>query len=439
MAVTDPFFGLRTTADWEENQFPENWREGLLWLYPNGDAPLTAILSLMRNSTIPKFDVSWYIDRMASRGGTLTGVYTDSGLSSAYVSGGVAGQTLYIKMKASSTTYSDALIGHFKVGSTASIGKELDPTLWVVALVTQTVSNGASSYIRITLLEADDNSVNGFTLANADEVWISGSAYGEAGMPPEATNVIPFKFTNQTQILKTTIELSGTTLASKMRPMEALDYERKKKLEDHGRDIEEAILTGVYYEDTDDDGNIRRFMRGLLSFLKTYASTNIMDFRYDTDFGGMSWLEGGEDWLDNAIEHISLWSSAPERLGLCGNSFLMGLNRLIKHKGLVPLTSMTMAYGIKVTRWETPVGDIYLKRHPLFNLKASYRRSCLILDPRDLVYDTLEGRDFKIEDVTTKGFDGVQEQFLSEATVELSNVDQMGLLNGVGSDSLVNV
>ena len=47
MAGNPGFLGMRGTGDWATNQRPENWRETILYLYPNGAAPLTAILSMM--------------------------------------------------------------------------------------------------------------------------------------------------------------------------------------------------------------------------------------------------------------------------------------------------------------------------------------------------------------------------------------------------------
>lgn len=41
------FLGMRGTGDWATDERPMNWRQGILLLYPNGSAPLTAILSKM--------------------------------------------------------------------------------------------------------------------------------------------------------------------------------------------------------------------------------------------------------------------------------------------------------------------------------------------------------------------------------------------------------
>ena len=43
------FLGMRGTGDWATDQRPKNWRETILFLYPNGKMPLTAIMSKMKS------------------------------------------------------------------------------------------------------------------------------------------------------------------------------------------------------------------------------------------------------------------------------------------------------------------------------------------------------------------------------------------------------
>ena len=54
------FLGMRGSGDWVTDQRPKNWREGILHLYPNGMAPLTAILSKMKEEKVddPEFKFS---------------------------------------------------------------------------------------------------------------------------------------------------------------------------------------------------------------------------------------------------------------------------------------------------------------------------------------------------------------------------------------------
>jgi hypothetical protein len=53
------FLGMRGNGDWVADQRPKSWREMILKLYPNGQAPLTAILSKMSSEAVddPEFNV----------------------------------------------------------------------------------------------------------------------------------------------------------------------------------------------------------------------------------------------------------------------------------------------------------------------------------------------------------------------------------------------
>jgi len=51
------FLGMRGTGDWVTDARPKNYRETMLFLYPNGDLPLTAMMSKMKNEKVddPEF------------------------------------------------------------------------------------------------------------------------------------------------------------------------------------------------------------------------------------------------------------------------------------------------------------------------------------------------------------------------------------------------
>jgi len=54
------FLGMRGNGDWSDSDMrPKNWREGILYLYPNGDAPLTAILSKMSEEKVDDPQSIW--------------------------------------------------------------------------------------------------------------------------------------------------------------------------------------------------------------------------------------------------------------------------------------------------------------------------------------------------------------------------------------------
>jgi len=52
--------GLRGTGDWTTDERPKNFREMILWRNPNGQTPLTALLSKMKSESTNDPEFAWY-------------------------------------------------------------------------------------------------------------------------------------------------------------------------------------------------------------------------------------------------------------------------------------------------------------------------------------------------------------------------------------------
>ncbi len=90
------FLGMRGTGDWHADQRPMNWRENILYLYPNGMTPLTAILSMMSSRKVDDPQFHWWTQAMGSVQGTVTNIFTTADLLTAYVTGANQYDTLYV-------------------------------------------------------------------------------------------------------------------------------------------------------------------------------------------------------------------------------------------------------------------------------------------------------------------------------------------------------
>src|SRR3990167_11046330 len=84
MAAT---LGLRGSGDFSTDERPKNWREKILQLFPNGEAPLTALMSKTRNQPTTDAEFNWWekrlpIQRMKVNGAHAAGataITVDSG------------------------------------------------------------------------------------------------------------------------------------------------------------------------------------------------------------------------------------------------------------------------------------------------------------------------------------------------------------------------
>ena len=92
------FLGMRGNGDWVTDQRPKSWRETILKLYPNGQAPLTAILSKMSSEKVDDPQFHWWTETFQNQGGAISDIgknanFDDTGTSSVSV-----GDILYVKV-----------------------------------------------------------------------------------------------------------------------------------------------------------------------------------------------------------------------------------------------------------------------------------------------------------------------------------------------------
>ena len=69
------FLGMRGTGDWATDERPKNWRQGILYLYPNGSAPLTGLLSKMSEESVDDPEFTWWTKTLPVQGGTVVDTY----------------------------------------------------------------------------------------------------------------------------------------------------------------------------------------------------------------------------------------------------------------------------------------------------------------------------------------------------------------------------
>lgn len=431
------FLGMRGTGSWATDQRPKSWREGILYLYPNGSAPLTAIMSMLKSEKVDDPEFYWWTKTLPAQRATITGIYTDV-LSTGYTTGGSAGDTLYVKM-------SEADAYQFKPGHQVLLRDADHYDVDVNARVTAVTKNGASSYLTVKLLEDDDNGAT-TNLSNADVCLIIGNINEEGATMPSAISYDPSKLYNYTQILRTSLSITRTARKTRLRTGDAYREMKREALELHSIEMEKALIFGVKSENTGDGGYPIRTMDGIIPIIKANASANVNNFALNASYSGKAWMDdgGGEDWLDAYLEVLFRYGST-ERLCLCGSGTLQAINRLAKAGSHLQLTPQTKAYGIQVVEWITPFGTVYFKTHPIFSQEATLRNSGLFLDTGKLKYRYIDDTAFYGEgqakqaapgtNVSRK--DGTDEEWLTECSLELHHPSCFMYLDGFGQDNSV--
>lgn len=419
------FLGMRGTGSWVTDQRPKNWREMILYLYPNGSAPLTAVLSKISEESTDDPEFNWWTKTLPKQSGAVANTYSDTGLSSAVAGATTAGTTRYVKV-------AEAVADNFREGHTALLRDASNQAIDGVGKVTVVVKNGASSYVGIKALENWHADLDD---ANIDQIYVIGTVNSEGAGSPSAITYDPTKFTNFTQIFRTPLEISRTAKATRLRTGDAYKELKREALELHSIEMEKAFLWGIKSENTGANGLPERTTDGLINFINTNASTNVLDYTNDTDIaahGGASgdaWTASGEAFLDSTLEQIFRHGST-EKLALCGSGALLGIQKIAKATGNVQLKPTSEAYGIKVVEWITPFGTVTLKTHPLLSYEAGTRNQMIVLEPDKLKYRYIT--DTKFSDVTSAGIDGLKEEYLTECGLEVHHPECFGILKGIG-------
>lgn len=425
------FLGMRGNGDWVNNQRPENWREMILYLYPNGSAPLTAILSMLASESTNDPAYHWWTKDLPEQGGDVTGVFTDAALAtSAGTAPYAVGKTLYFQV-------AEATADHFREGHQAMAQKGSDFNHAYVGKVTDVAKNGSSSYLAVRLLEASNVT---YPIGSSDAIDVSGNMNPEGATMPDALAYNPVEYFNYTQIFRTPLSITRTARKTRLRTGDAYMEAKREALELHAIEMEKAFLFSVRHSGTGANGKPERSTYGLRKFILDNATSNVSNYPTTAGYGGVNWVtsnDGGEKWLNEQLEKIFRFGNN-EKLGLVGNQALLGIQRLAQNTADVNIQPTTIAYGIRVLEWITPFGTIFLKTHPLFSYRESLRRDMLLLEPEKLRYRFVDDT-FFVEDPQDRrnrnnSRDGTEEEYITESGLEIHHPKAFGYLSGLGLD-----
>lgn len=407
--------GLRGTGDYTADERPKDFRESILWLSPNGDSPLTALMSKMGSEATTDPEFYWFeeeeVHKRLLTHGTLIAAATTT---LTVVAGG----------------------GAVSAGALACVPGDLFMVMNPTGIV------GAEEIVMVTTAPTLDTALvvargqRGTTQADiaAGSLLVKvGTAFGEGTNAARSTLKNPIRLDNYTQIFKTSYELTNTDKATKKRTGDSEANDKKRKMFDHATSMEYAYLFGRKFLDTDsENGKPRRTTQGLLRFL----TSNKTEFVTATPTGIQAvWNE------DNFIERLEPCFNVKgagignERIVFCGNGALTEINKLVTASGKntrITYDGIASFYGMKLQRWIIPQGTIYLYSHPLFNQDPVLRYSLVGINPGALKDRPL--RKTKMEDnIQTPGQDAKKGQWITESGLEVHHEKSMFYMSNVGA------
>jgi hypothetical protein len=421
---------------------PQNWRQKVLQEDPNGDAPITAILSKLKNEVTDDYQYNWFEKEFPEQGGDVDGIYLNAALTTAYSDAVPANTIVYAKVDADTA-------GLFVPGAAGLLRCGTDFTADLVGKVVDVVKNGSRSYLAIRLLRADGQGNS--TLTTCDYLMRVGSIFGEGAKSPSPISRESMRKFNYTQTFRTALEITGRMLNTTFRTGDKYQERKGDSLKDHMRDIEWGLGFGEMSDIVNEEGQHETTTKGIRAFIRDYAPDNLLDFttQAETLFKGKTWLEAGDAFFEKVMEQVT-GIGPEERLVIGGNGVLAGLNALARNRGQWTYTTETRAYGIAVREYVTPFGRFDFMRHPLFNKVPSLKNAAFVLYPGFLRYRFHKGRDTHFKRDPNNPFltknklsgpvdiDGIHEEYLTDCGLELWHPECHAFISGIGQKNTQN-
>lgn len=385
--------GLRGTGDWATDERPKNFREYILWRRPNGQAPLTALLSKMKSEKVDDPEFAWWEEELNAVRLTVN-----------YSTGFSTTDTSITVLATGAQTGDDMVPGDVLLVEKA-ITSAYNHEIVVVSSVT------SSSVIVVVRAQAGTSAA---PILNTISLTKIGNVYEEGSSSPNATTRNPSKLYNYAQIFKTAYRITNTAKITNTRTGDPLKNDMKRKMFDHSVALELAFLFGKRYETTGAAGKPQRFTGGMLYMLSQYASSRITAFTTTPT----------ESTLLDAVYPI--WDydteAGSERICFAGNGALNSLNKLAKASSSTRINfdGIVSTYGMRLQRWVFPQGELYVKTHPLFNTHGRFTNDLFVLDPGAIRYRYMRDT-AKQDNIQANDADEQKGQWLTECGLEMEH------------------
>jgi len=439
-----PVLGLIGTEQFVTERF-KNVRRSVFYQYPNGAAPLMAILSMMEEQSTNDPAFGWWEKRLADCRTTMAYISTTVAFATTVSLDGstftaASGNITFTAGTNYGVKVADA--GMFRVGQIIKMPVILaaggETELFGRVVGGDNATKIVFNCIKTTAAVDFDGAHTGY------EVLVVGSAFaqGAVGSSLGAYNK-PVQLQNYCQIFRTAFQISGTALKTSAKFDETGVYKdmAKEVSIQHMLELEKAFIFGERSTNSVDpfgttnaaNGTLPTYtMGGILWFLRQWELTSnnpygVAGATADTDDAKRIIVNSGgavtEAKLDTWYERVfrTTNNKANEKLVLCGNGALQVVNQLYRSKSV--LNSDLPAgdtYGMDFTKHKTPFGTVYYKSHPLFNMNPTLRNSMLIVDPGYLKYRFVDGRDTELlTNRQPNNADYREDEWLTEAGLEL--------------------
>src|SRR5262245_26928174 len=278
-----PVLGMRGTGSFSADDRPKNYRQSIILLEPNTKAPLTAIMSRLKEEQTDDPEYKVFLKPLPTQRALVSGAQTST--DTTIETQGTGASSIFKR-------------GH------AVINTRTLEVLWVSADPTSPFNQFSA---------ARGKGSTAVAMNDGDELLIIGSHHQEGAALPTAVSYDPTVTNNYTQIFRNVLDLTNTALQTRMRwagdgPLK--EYQREQ-LELHAMEMEKAFVFGSRLEDVS-GAQPERTTGGLLFFV----TTNVTDFS-----AGVS-VDNWENFLESAFKRGS-----SEKMFFAGSRSINVLNK----------------------------------------------------------------------------------------------------------------
>jgi len=370
--------GMRGSGSWSADERPKNYREAILYLYPNDKAPLMGFLSKLASEAVDDPEFKVFIKGLPAQRALNEDVYnnTDNPL------------TMHLK------TAGDYKM--FKAGHVVINERTLE-VMWATSVLSTGGAGGSMVLTRAI-------GAQGMTAGAVDDpILVVGSRHAEGASVPTAIAYDPSVVTNYTQIFRNTLDQTNTARATRLRTGDQVKNAQKECMLLHHIEMEKAFLFGAAHE-ASGSGAAERGTRGMLFHINTL----VKDFSAGLDI----------DTWENFLEDLFRYGSN-QKLMLAGGRAINVMNKLARINGHIELVPKAETFGMAIWSYLCPFGELMLKIHPLMSENATFNSWGFVFDTGQLRYRYLKGRDTQyLRNRQSPGDDCTRDEYLTEAGLE---------------------
>src|SRR5262245_23287203 len=215
-----PVLGMRGTGAFDADNRPKNYRQSIILLEPNTKAPLTAMMSRLKEEQTDDPEFKVFLKGLPNQRVVVSGAQTSTDTTIETQGSGVS---------------SILRAGH------ALINERTLEVIWVGATPT-------TPFNQFTAVRGKRSTAA--ALNDGDGLLIIGTSHQEGASLPTAVTYDPTVVNNYTQIFRNVLDLTNTALQTRMRWDQAgpLKEFQRETLELHAMEMEKAFLFGTGVE-----------------------------------------------------------------------------------------------------------------------------------------------------------------------------------------------